>query len=167
LRTTRESQASCRFQYLTRSNCVPNTNGRNIACKCQIESITVNADGFPTIISVSEAANIKQPVVYVGLIDGGPVLKVGISKRGLAARWNGILGVMDKSVWHRLRPNEKRDGERLIEHATGRNLSIWLKQPIRVQIPYATDFFEGDFCGRHAEEMFLDSYYQPVFGQRI
>lgn len=129
--------------------------------------VIVDANGFPAIVSASEAANIKQPVVYVGLIEGGPVLKVGISKHGLAARWKGILGVMDQSIWPRLRPNEKRDGERLIEHTTGRNLSIWLKQPIRVQIPYAAELVDGDFCGRHAEEMFLDRYYQPVFGQRL
>ena len=127
----------------------------------------VDGDGNVEIIEVTDEAKLKQPVVYVGMIENGPVLKVGISKHGLHGRWKGILGVMNKSIWHRLRPNEVKDGDRLIKHSAGRNVVVWMKRPIRVRIPYADGIVDGDFCGRHAEEMFLDRYYQPLFGQRL
>lgn len=129
--------------------------------------VTVDVQGHPTVSFVTDDARLKEPVVYVGILEDDTVLKVGISKHGLAERWKGILGVMNQDVWHRLRPNEKHDGERLIRLAAGKRLTVWLKRPIRVQIPYAADVTEADFCGRHAEEMFLDQYYQPAFGQRL
>jgi hypothetical protein len=127
----------------------------------------VSADGRPEVILVSDEAKVKSPVVYVGIIEDGPVLKVGVSGHGLAARWKGILGVMNQDIWHRLRPNEVADGKRLIEHAAGKRISVWLKRPIRVSIPYAHGLVQGDFCARHAEETFLDQYYSPLFGKRL
>jgi hypothetical protein len=131
-----------------------------------IEAI-VDRNGLPTMLNIALEAKRNEPVVYVALVDDTTVLKVGISKNGLHGRWKGIFGVMDQRIWPRLKPNEIRDGEKLIAAAANRSVAVWLKAPIRVNIPYASEVTSTDYCGRFTEEIFLDQYYLPVFGKRL
>lgn len=115
----------------------------------------------------AEGARVRTPVVYVALTGNDVALKVGVSRHGLLWRWKGILGVMDLRNRPNLRPNEVVDGESLAKLTAGKQIEVWFKQPTRVQIPYAEELVQGDFCGRHAEEIFLDQYYEPAFGMPL
>jgi len=130
-------------------------------------TIVFNSDGAPIISDVTPEAIAHTDVVYVAMLPSGKALKVGVSKKGARSRWAGILSVMDITRWPKLKPNQQNDGRRLLLHAAGTEFTVWVKPSLQILIPYAAHLMDQTVSARHAEEIFLDRYYQPLFGQRL
>jgi hypothetical protein len=129
--------------------------------------VVFDAAGVPSIDNIKACAREWSDVVYVALLEDGRALKVGVSGRGALWRWSGIVKVMDTRRWPLGRPHEQNHGKKLRESCKEANFSVWIKQPIQVAIPYAAAFTDELFSARHAEEVFLDRYYDPLFGSKL
>jgi hypothetical protein len=112
-------------------------------------------------------------VVYVALLpetgrtlEKGDALKIGQTKGSAKSRWKSIASLFKGK---KLRNNENNDRMRLLMHAKGKEISVWVKEAEKVEIPYIKKLLnpKKSFSMRCAEEEFLDEYYQPKFGKRL
>lgn len=117
------------------------------------------------LIDLTEAARNITDVVYVALIEEGSIyLKVGETKNTLWSRWNSTLSIFGSK---KLRPNEESDRDKWLLHTNGRVISVWFRQALKTEIPYARNKAAGEFSIRRAEEEFLDQYYRPILGAQL
>ncbi|MGB6119523.1 MAG: hypothetical protein WBF87_15010 [Mesorhizobium sp.] len=117
---------------------------------------------------ITPAAKLSQSVVYVAILPDGRALKVGIASRGLWSRWKGIIGVMKLPADTRyLEPHEVRHGDSLNKFASGSVVEVWFKPAEMISLSYTKGWPLAKFCAAAAEEEFLDSYYQPLFGRAL
>jgi hypothetical protein len=129
--------------------------------------------GRPSFITKAtpDASKVRD-VVYVALLAGksgalkkGDALKIGQTGGTLRRRWRGIVGIFDPS--RRLRNNEKDDRDKFLKVAKGKEISVWMREAGKIEIPYAKGLTRVIFSTRAAEEEFLDEYYQPSLGKRL
>lgn len=123
------------------------------------------------IMWADRAASTTRDVVYVALLDDsrrlnkGDALKVG-QAGSLKRRWQGIVAIFEPH--RKLRDNEKSDRSKLLEFANGKEISVWMKEAGKTEIPYAKGLTKTNaFSTRCAEEEFLDQYYEPKFGKPL
>jgi hypothetical protein len=132
------------------------------------------------IIRIGEPAHIIQQmpdasrargVVYVALLaemsrpfEKGHALKIGQTKGSLMARWLSIGGIFRRD---NIRPNEKEDRRKWLDIANRKQVSVWMKEAGKIDIPYARGLTSDSFSSRLAEEEFLDQYYEPKLGMRL
>jgi hypothetical protein len=121
----------------------------------------------------TDDAKTVRDVVYVALLteNSGPLkkgdaLKIGQTGGTLKERWDGIIGIF-RGAEDRLPPNVQHDRERWVEVAKGKEVSVWMREAGKVEIPYANGLIPGEFSSRGAEEEFLDEYYEPKLGKRL
>ena len=111
-------------------------------------------------------------VVYVALLaekrgplKKGDALKIGQTNRSLESRWRGIVGIFEPG--RKLRSNEKNDRKKWLKVAKGKEVSVWMREAGKIEIPYAKGLTRSIFSSRGAEEEFLDEYYEPKSGKRL
>lgn len=123
-----------------------------------------------SIAEVTDEAERAIDVVYVALLtesreplNAGDAVKVG-QTRDLVGRWRRTVGIFARA---NLRDNEKNDRRKLLEIASGKELSVWFRKAGRIEIPYTSGLTQSCVSTRCAEKEFLDQYYQPRFGQPL
>ena|SRR6266576_1545624 len=122
--------------------------------------------GEPAKITDTRDASEVKGVVYVALLENGrpfekeDVLKIGQTKRRLIDRWRGIEGIFNRDK-DTLRRSVRRDREKWLEVANGKDVSVWMREAGKTEVSYAKGLTQSLFSTRCAEEDFLDEYYQP------